>query len=59
MTDKTKPKPLADKDLDAASGGLPAVQKVREAAARTTSSSLTKAGPGTLAAQSADSNLAD
>jgi hypothetical protein len=35
MTDETKPQPIADKDLDAASGGvgmlLPAIQHVRDA----------------------------
>lgn len=54
MTDKKTPEVIEDADLDEASGGiallLPAVQKVREAAATTSSPTvnLSKAGTGQL-----------
>jgi hypothetical protein len=38
MSKKKTPVPIDDTDLDKVSGGLPAVQKVREAAATTDSS---------------------
>jgi hypothetical protein len=55
MADKKKPEIIEDANLDEASGGisllLPAVQKVREAAATEPApapTSITKTGPGTL-----------
>jgi hypothetical protein len=53
MADKKKPEIIEDANLDDASGGigllLPAVQKVREAAATEPApTSITKTGPGTL-----------
>jgi hypothetical protein len=43
MSKKKTPVPIDDTDLDKVSGGLPAVQKVREAAATTDSSADTSA----------------
>ena len=52
MTKKNKPVELKESALDQVSGGLPAVQKVREAAARsTTSAHGTGAGAGKVSMQ--------
>jgi len=52
MADKKKPELIEDAQLDDISGGLPAVQKIREAATRiqTTTSTSTTADLGTKAA---------
>ena len=60
MADRKNPELIEDADLDEASGGLlPAIQKVREAAAAQPEPekvSLTKAGPGTLTLSGNSSN---
>lgn len=59
MTDKNQqPIEIDESDLEAVNGGLPAVQKVREAAARMSSSSTASTASASSASVAAKKGLA-